>query len=60
MALLSKTPRKQAPLDIGGFKSLEECRNDSVFFLRKISGQYAGDFECGLNCKGLNCEETSR
>ena len=46
--------------NIGEFKSLEECRNESVYFLRKISAQYSGDFECGLNCKGLTCEETSR
>jgi hypothetical protein len=45
---------------IGEFKSLDECRNESIYFLRRISAQYSGDFECGLNCKGLICEETSR
>ncbi len=46
--------------NIGEFKSLDECRNESIYFLRKISAQSSGDFECGLNCKGLTCEETSR
>lgn len=45
---------------IGEFKSLDECRNESIYFLRKISAQYSGDFECGLNCKGLTCEKTSK
>ena len=46
--------------NIGEFQSLDECRNEAVYFLRRISAQYSGDFECGLNCKGLTCEETSR
>ena len=46
--------------NIGEFKSLELCRNEAIFALRRISSQYSGDFECGLNCKGLVCEETSR
>ena len=46
--------------NIGEFKSIDECRNELIYFLRKISAQSSGDFECGLNCKGLTCEETSR
>ena len=46
--------------NIGEFKSLDECRNEAIYFLRRISAQYSGDFECGLNCQGLTCEETSR
>jgi len=46
--------------NIGEFRSLEECRNESIYFLRRNSDQYVGDFECGLNCKGLTCKETSR
>jgi hypothetical protein len=46
--------------NIGEFKTLEECRNESIHFLRGISAQYSGDFECGLNCNGSTCEETSR
>jgi hypothetical protein len=46
--------------NIGEFKSLDECRSKSIYFLREISAQSSGDFECGLNCKGLTCEETSR
>ena len=46
--------------NIGEFNSLELCRNEAVSVLRKNSGQYSGDFECGLNCKGIVCEETSK
>jgi hypothetical protein len=46
--------------NIGEFKSLEQCRNESISVLHKIAAQYIGDFECGLNCKGLVCEETSK
>lgn len=46
--------------NIGEFKSLDECRNEAIYFLRRISAQSSGDFECGLNCKGLTCEETRR
>lgn len=46
--------------NIGEFNSLELCRNEAVAFLRKNSAQYSGDFECGLNCKGFVCEETSK
>jgi hypothetical protein len=46
--------------NIGEFKTLDECRNESIHFLRGISAQYSGDFECGLNCNGSTCEETSR
>ena len=45
---------------IGEFNSLEVCRNEAVSVLRRISSQYSGDFECGLNCKGVVCEETSK
>lgn len=45
---------------IGEFKSLEECRNEAVYLLRSNSTINSGDFECGLNCTGLNCEATSR
>jgi hypothetical protein len=46
--------------NIGEFKSLEECRNEAIYLLRSNSSQSSGDFECGLNCNGLTCEETSR
>jgi len=46
--------------NMGEFKSLDEYRNESIYFLRRISAQYSGDFECGLNCNGATCEETSR
>ncbi len=46
--------------NIGEFKSLDKCRNEAVSFLRIIEAQNKGDFECGLNCKGAVCEETSR
>lgn len=46
--------------NIGEFKSLEECRNAALNALRKISSISQGDFECGLNCNGSLCDETSK
>jgi hypothetical protein len=46
--------------NIGEFNSLEQCKNEAINVLRRISSQSSGDFECGLNCKGSICEKTSR
>ena len=46
--------------NIGEFKSLDECRNEAIYTLKKIAASSQGDFECGLNCKGSVCKETSR
>ena len=46
--------------NIGEFKSLEQCRNEAISVLYKIVAEHKGDFECGLNCKGVVCEETSK
>lgn len=54
-------------INIGSYKSLEECRASAVNALNKISSVSAGDYECGLNCEsrsgmgGINvCEKTAR
>jgi hypothetical protein len=54
-------------INIGVYKSLEECRASAINALTKISSVSAGDYECGLNCEvrssmnGIKvCEKTER
>lgn len=54
-------------INIGAYKSLEECRVSAVNALNKISSVSAGDYECGLNCESKSgtggikvCEKTER
>lgn len=54
-------------INIGTYKSLEECRASAINALNKISSVSAGDYECGLNCKSKSsmvgikiCERTER
>lgn len=37
-------------INVGKYRSLEECRASAVSVLNKISSITAGDYECGLNC----------
>lgn len=51
-------------LNIGTYKSLEECRASALAELREVSSVEAGDYECGLNCEADGgqkvCVETLR
>lgn len=54
-------------INIGSYKSLEECRASAINALNKISSVSAGDYECGLNCESKSsmggikvCEKTER
>jgi len=54
-------------INIGSYKSLEECRASAINALNKISSVSAGDYECGLNCESRSgmdgikvCEKTER
>lgn len=54
-------------INIGTYKSLEECRASAVSALNKISPISVGDYECGLNCESRSgmgdvkvCEKTER
>ena len=54
-------------INIGTYKSLEECRASAVRALNKISSLTAGDYECGLNCESNSdfgdikvCEKSER
>jgi hypothetical protein len=54
-------------INIGTYKSLEECRASAVSTMNRISSMTAGDYECGLNCESRSgmsdikvCEQTER
>jgi hypothetical protein len=54
-------------INIGIYKSLEECRASALNTLQRVSSISAGDYECGLNCEfrsGMGslkvCEKTER
>lgn len=54
-------------INIGSYKSLEECRASALNALNKISSVSEGDYECGLNCESRSgmggikvCEKTER
>ena len=54
-------------INIGSYKTLEECRASAINVLNKTSSVAAGDYECGLNCEsesGISgfkvCEKTER
>lgn len=54
-------------INIGSYKSLEECRASAINALNKVSSVSAGDYECGLNCESKSgmggikvCENTER
>jgi len=36
---------------VGEFSSFEECRDESLHYLRGIKALHTGDYECGKNCK---------
>jgi hypothetical protein len=54
-------------INIGSYKSLEECRASAINALNRVSSVSAGDYECGLNCDSRSstggikvCEKTER
>lgn len=53
-------------INIGSYKSLEECRVSSINALSKLSSVSTGDYECGLNCESRSgisikiCDKTER
>lgn len=54
-------------IDIGSYKTLEECRVSAINALNRTSSVADGDYECGLSCESRNgmsgykvCEKTER
>lgn len=45
---------------LGQFPDLESCRAAALRMLSSLNSIKKGDYECGLNCDGSNCEKTGR
>ena len=54
-------------INIGSYKTLEECRASAINALNKTSSVATGDYECGLSCESKSgisgfkvCEKIER